>query len=683
MPLTTSLLFLLLICLVLASPAAAFGAGEVPPGSEFKGFVWRHGDLAEVLKFLPTSFVTGYRFTKLQRKQIYFGNWLRDFSQVIDTTCLENVPEPILRAIVSVMAFMEFGFATDEFDVTRERLGCYTHVEHIDNPCGYPDDAKKIDARLRGPVDPRELEIDPETGMKNYIANSGHGWDTSAGYLREQLLECIELGRKGRAQHETDARKDSFRRLGAALHTLEDFSAHSNFVELCLHELGEEDIFLFVGDACRITIPDGARAGKVVAPLTTGTFGMLDIFHSLLGEADDKAVLQSKGSLGELASKLNRGGLAFDQLFQLIKTGIGRLSKIRPEIDPLLRQLQTVQEIFKRHAPNDKTPPVPSDLPDANILWKTIEPVIYLHDAVSKYLQAGQEDEEESTQDYSHGQLGEYTNQLVFKYLAVMIESSVMELRNAVKAARDRVDEEAAKCDSAKVFKDGSSASDPSHSDLSKDHFGNILNQPAGLIATVTTNWATQQIVKCWDDPDIDAELVIDKILSILHHPSFPDSKTPIQQYMFDTVKAWWESTPAEEQTRIRGKLTKESVRERQHEDHNLTLLDFEGKHKGPADFPGAWPEVKQPPRKASLIQSGVNDAIADFNWALAVTKKARTDPRGAGRDVWNASGYFVHNVVLLWLAIVYRIVAMFMWVFSKLMWPFGWGRELNRDPDL
>ena len=693
MPSTTSLLLVLLVCLVLASPVAAFGAGEVPQGSEFKGYVWRHGDLAEVLKFLPTSFITGYRFTKLQRKQIYFGNWLRDFSQVIDTTCLENVPEPILRAIVSVMAFMEFGFATDEFDVTRERLGCYTHVEHIDNPCGYPEDAKKIDARLRGPVDPKELEIDPETGMKNYIANSGNGWATSSDYLHGQLLECIELGRKGRAQHETEARKDAFRRLGAALHTLEDFSAHSNFIELCLHELGEEEIFPFVGEACRVTIPDGARAGKVVAPLTTGTFGMLDIFHSLLGEADDKAVLQSKGSLGELASvsnpvssfffnefqsmltmteqKLNRGGMAFDHLLQLIKTGIGRLSKMQPDIDPLLRQLQTVQEIFKRYAPDDKAQPVSSDLPDANLLWKTIEPAIYLHDAVSKYLQAGQEDEDESTQDYSHGQLGDYTNQLVFRYLAVMIESSVMELRNAVKAARDRVDEEAAKSDSARVFKNGSSASDPSHSDLSKDHFGNVLNQPAGLVATVTTNWATQQIVKCWDDADIDAELVIDKILSVLHHPSFPDNKTPIQEYMFDTVKAWWETTPADEKSRIRGKLTKESVRERQHEDHNLTLRDFEGKHKGPADFPGAWPEVKQPPRQASLIQAGVNDAIADFNWALAVTQKARTDPRGAGRDVWNASGYFVHNVVLLYLAVMYRILAAFMWVFSKLMRPF------------
>lgn len=297
---TNSLLILLLLCLLLAKPVSAFGAGEVPQASEFKGFVWRHGDLTEVLKFLPTSFVTSYRFTKLQRKQVYFGNWLRDFSQVIDTTCLENIPEPILRAIVSVMAFMEFGFATDEFDVTRERLGCYTHVEHIDNPRGYVDNAQDIDSRLRGPVDPRELEIDPETGMKNYIANSGNGWRTSADYIREQVLACIELGRKGRGKHQARARKAAFRHLGAALHTLEDFAAHSNFTELCLQDLGESGVFTFVGDQCRIAIPHGTEKGRKVPPLVTGTFGMLDIFHSLLGEADDKAILQSKGSLGEL-----------------------------------------------------------------------------------------------------------------------------------------------------------------------------------------------------------------------------------------------------------------------------------------------------------------------------------------------------------------------------------------------
>ena len=51
----------------------------------------------------------------------------------------------------------------------------YHHLqtEHIDNPKGYADgeDARKYHPQLRGPVDPRELEIDMRSGMKNYIAN--------------------------------------------------------------------------------------------------------------------------------------------------------------------------------------------------------------------------------------------------------------------------------------------------------------------------------------------------------------------------------------------------------------------------------------------------------------------------------------------------------------------------------
>jgi len=53
--------------------------------------------------------------------------------------------------------------------VTDERLGVYRPEEHIDNPKGYADDkdARQYDARLRGPIQPIELEIDPQTGMKN------------------------------------------------------------------------------------------------------------------------------------------------------------------------------------------------------------------------------------------------------------------------------------------------------------------------------------------------------------------------------------------------------------------------------------------------------------------------------------------------------------------------------------
>ena len=39
--------------------------------------------------------------TKLELNQVYFGNWLRDYSQLIDIRPLSVLPEPLLRAIVS------------------------------------------------------------------------------------------------------------------------------------------------------------------------------------------------------------------------------------------------------------------------------------------------------------------------------------------------------------------------------------------------------------------------------------------------------------------------------------------------------------------------------------------------------------------------------------------------------
>ncbi|SPJ79300.1 related to Het-c protein [Fusarium torulosum] len=649
MSFSSKFLLIALVCLLLADRASAFGAGEVAGNSEFNGYVWRHGDIAEALRYLPVSFVTHYRFSALERRQIYFGNWLRDFSQIIDTTGLDTVPEPVLRAIVSILGFLEFGFATDEFDVTRERLGCYTHVEHIDNPKGYPDNAKDIDERLRGPVDPRELEFDAKTGMKNYIANSGKGWDTSADYVTRQLRECIKLGREGTPK----AKKEAFIHLGAALHTLEDFSAHSNFTELCLHELGEEGVFAFVGEACRVRTP-GWR-GRMVPPIVTGTFGMLDIFHSLLGEADDMAVLQCKGSLENLENEMNIGEIAFQHLFDLVKAAITAISKLASDStikDPIMQQLETIGVLFQKAEEEKKSTTAESSL-DANQLWQTIEPIFYLHDRIKKWIQERTEQHDaEPLSEESSSQLGKYTDQLVFKYLSLMIESSIMQLRNALKAAKERVDAEAAKSTSADVYLDGD-GSDPSHSDISKDHFSNVLNQPAGLVSTVTTNWTTQQVVKCWDDKFRDEEDTIRQILTIMHHPAFPRHKTPIQKYMFNAVQEWWHHNSDSEKSTIRRMLTKESVRNRQHENHTLTLKDLEGKRKGVASFPGSRPKLKQKPAKPSPLTWAVDTAKSDAKWVFGAVKRGVRDPVAA-------VGFLVGGLYMFFAQILMAIFRVF-----------------------
>lgn len=260
-----------LLILAFASPAHAFGAGYVARGSQSQNINYRHGDIlmnVYFLKHVHSSLV----------RQIYFGNWLRDFSQLIDRKAIELVPEPILRAIVAIFAHIQFGYSTGEFEVTAERLGCYRPEEHIDNPSGYePGPPNGPYSKLRLQISPEELAIQQGTAMKNYVANQDFTGvnDTSLDFIEKQLIAAIACGR---------ARDpEAYTHLGGALHTLEDFLAHSNWLELCIQMLGSQmsdlpesaamkNVFAFTGDGARVRTQRG-----LYSPLITGTFGPLDL----------------------------------------------------------------------------------------------------------------------------------------------------------------------------------------------------------------------------------------------------------------------------------------------------------------------------------------------------------------------------------------------------------------------
>ena len=54
-----------------------------------------------------------------------------------------------------------------------------------------------------------------------------------------------------------------------------DYSAHSNYCELALRELGFRNVFPHTGHATEINL-----RGKQVFPIVTGTFGAVDFLHS-------------------------------------------------------------------------------------------------------------------------------------------------------------------------------------------------------------------------------------------------------------------------------------------------------------------------------------------------------------------------------------------------------------------
>ena len=218
---------------------------------------------------------------------------------------------------------MSFGYATKEFEVTTDRLGCYRPEEHIDNPKDYADniDARQYDRRLRGPVDERrELAVNEQTGLKNYIATETLGIATSAGLVRDLFGRSIELGRQyARTNNKADL-YEALRLMGTGCHCLEDYSAHSNYTELCLAELGERDIFPHVGRNTTIQLP-GARGP--VYPLITGTFGGVDFLHSVMGEFSDKATQSEISELeGTLENNQQGNASGLQSLLNQVPSGL-------------------------------------------------------------------------------------------------------------------------------------------------------------------------------------------------------------------------------------------------------------------------------------------------------------------------------------------------------------------------
>ena len=190
------------------------------------------------------AFIKGHKWTSMMIKRVYFGNWLRDYSQAVDVGSLKGVSAPTIRILVGsflfischlinarqvwVLSFLSFGYSTEEFEVTEERLGVYRPEEHIDNPKDYADnnDARRYDPRLRGLVQPIELEVDVNTGMKNYIANESGGWATSAGYVKFSFSRSIHFGRlytngAGNTKGKEADLCEALRCLGQGLHCME------------------------------------------------------------------------------------------------------------------------------------------------------------------------------------------------------------------------------------------------------------------------------------------------------------------------------------------------------------------------------------------------------------------------------------------------------------------------------
>ncbi|KAG8858281.1 hypothetical protein FRB96_005412 [Tulasnella sp. 330] len=566
MPSHLTVLLLTIIVLAVIIPATsggggvfAFGAGNIPRVAYLENKAFRHGDIEDVLTDLLKktagsglfSIGSGTKFGGLDVKRVYFGNWLRDYSQAVDVGSLKRVQLQTVLNIVMVLGFMAHGYATGGFEVTAERLGTYLPVEHIDNPKGYGEgeDARKYHPKLRGPVDPIEYAVDPHSGMKNYIANEKGHWDTSKAHVRRLIEACISYGRRYRQTSKDQNDKfEAFRLLGSAMHTLEDFFAHSNFCELALISLGRWDVFPHVGERAKIRAPNG----QSVYPIVTGTFGGSDFIHSLLGEATDKI---SQSSVSDLTSKLdqanakkssgnNAGSLG---AIRSLATSIPGFNSSGAGAE-MSRDIDNMERARASSAGKDPKNMNPQEL--RNAIW----PVLVFRDNLVMTIEKVVEKIPglQNLLDNIMDSITIFVLTTLDPFIRPLIKTATQDLSLGSGAVINNHDQ-------YEVF-DDPTASDPTHSFLSKDHFGMILNECAGNLAKIVVIYAVPKITAAWDNPSANVHAITEDILQCLFHPDWHNRQSTVQVELLSYMGKWMNSHGSNV-GEVKRRLTKEGVR--------------------------------------------------------------------------------------------------------------------------
>ena len=475
--------------------------------------------------------------------------------------------------------------------------------------------------------------------MKNYIANTRGDWATSAAYVKYSFERCIHHGRLYAKGHGFLKGKDedlaeALRCLGQGLHCLEDFGAHTNYVELALRELGMNNVFPHTGTATAINL-----RGKHTFPLVTGTFGMVDFFHSVLGEATDHftqtEINEMDNALGSAQSSSSSSPLT---TFTGVLSKLPGTKELCNEAEKLQASSQAQASVIGQassstraagdfnqqpgwHDPNaghqqgynqqphwsqqppqsqwDQQPPQwnqPSfhqnqwDRQHHQPQWSQQQPQ-WDQEQHNHPLSANQQATPHSgPPQQSAPRLGlpgmpnfdpSKTVQqiypiLVFRDKVVRSISAIISKIPGLEALVDKITEtltifilsllapfirpiingltqQLQAGSSAVVDSSGKHqyepwtdphCTDPTHSMLSKDHFSNVLNEPAGQVASEILKFVAPRVLYAWDHPNVPVQQVLDDCMKVFHHPAIRDHNIEVHRNMFDAVQRWASRRP-------------------------------------------------------------------------------------------------------------------------------------------
>ena len=284
---------------------------------------------------------------------------------------------------------------------------------------------------------------------------------------------------------------------------MEDFSAHSNYCELALKELGYNEVFTHCGSQSEIHVQ-----GKRVFPLVTGTFGGVDFLHSVLGEATDHFTqsevdemnialknaeqISKSGSGGGFSTRAFGAGGDFISLISKVPSlGSGFASEAR-RLQEMSADQERKNQSYSASRGDFSTSRGDTDRANVNIVpgmspdfdpvetARKIYPILEFRDKIVRSINGVIAKIPGLEKLLEH--ISETLTAYILSLLAPFVRPIITQVSKALKDGSSGVINASANSQ-LEPWKNPR-CTDPTHSMLSKDHFTNVLNPCAGRIAS-------------------------------------------------------------------------------------------------------------------------------------------------------------------------------------------------------
>jgi outer membrane protein OmpA-like peptidoglycan-associated protein len=443
----------------------------------------------------------------------------------------------------------------DFVEINPKNLGVYRPDEHIDNPKVDSQKPEMENDKLNTSeenanntgfvpypkVEKGELEVGVVYGMKNYIRTSAFDADSKEFSTKKTayklLLEKLDKATKQKNPNfhtKDDANREAMLEFGAALHIVEDYFAHTNYVEVCLVKLGYDRVYPWVGMVkskdgrvfdynhfaqltpheadeylalCPTAIAQTEQAHfgqkqinvAPYIPVVTGTFSRLDMLASLLPKIFK--LLKGVNEQGEIELTPGKRTLADVATYYIAKELDEMVDKYAGKLEEGLDVLRKVNMVDIK---------IPDKIPNFE---KSFDAYLLHRDVLYGEINHDLEDLDEEQKKEIYRRLGEIKSKMnVGLYLIVFaVVGQMHELHNMFEKQIENMEKSDAKGD----FGMGT---DPSHTHVAKDDKHKILHELSAQLAIEASTRVSRIMFNVWQNKAdyVDLENEVDMIFQ---HP--------------------------------------------------------------------------------------------------------------------------------------------------------------------